>query len=263
MYALHILVESEAKADDLYAQLQKVPTAQRLKEFKRLASLNSIDTGTARRGGDIGPFMEGEMVHDFDRIAVSAPLNEPTRPFQTVFGWHIVMVTSRTLLDVKPMCEASLQTAINLSKGRERDALLMSQSLQAKEQYYQPVKNLLGESWGGSFLDDLGNVLFFRVATDSSDGRTPSVELHTEVPRPLFAPSSRPVGCYRSVRTTFVVDCERRLIAVERQAQFEGRGAVGRVFSRSKTPAGKYYYEPVRDGTPGGHIFALACNQQH
>jgi parvulin-like peptidyl-prolyl isomerase len=87
----HILVKSEKKADELYAELQDGAN------FAKLAKENSTDTGSAKFGGKI-PVQQGSTVPEFDKAAFSLDTNEFSKPIKTQFGWHIIMPIS----EVKP-----------------------------------------------------------------------------------------------------------------------------------------------------------------
>jgi parvulin-like peptidyl-prolyl isomerase len=87
----HILVKSEKKADELYAELQDGAN------FAKLAKENSTDTGSAKFGGKI-PVQKGSTVPEFDKAAFSLDTNEISKPIKTSFGWHIIM----PITDIKP-----------------------------------------------------------------------------------------------------------------------------------------------------------------
>ena len=84
--AAHILVEDEAKAKDLKAQLDGGA------DFAELAKANSIDTGSGAMGGDLGWFGLGMMVKPFEEAVVGAEIGKVSDPVKTDFGWHLVLV---------------------------------------------------------------------------------------------------------------------------------------------------------------------------
>lgn len=88
VHARHILVDSEAKAKDLIAQLDKGA------DFAKLAAENSSDTATAKNnGGDLSWFKKGDMIADFSKVAFATKPNTYTKqPVHTVYGWHIIQV---------------------------------------------------------------------------------------------------------------------------------------------------------------------------
>jgi len=68
-------------------------------------------------GGDLGYFPRGVMVDDFDQVAFAAPVGEVTAPFQTQFGWHIVLVRDRR----PPGIRAFDEVVGNIQNGLLRD----------------------------------------------------------------------------------------------------------------------------------------------
>ena len=61
-------------------------------DFAALAREYSEDPGTAKRGGDLGPFRRGEMVKEFDDAVFALAPYEAT-VVETVFGVHLVQRT--------------------------------------------------------------------------------------------------------------------------------------------------------------------------
>jgi peptidyl-prolyl cis-trans isomerase C len=89
VHARHILVDSEAKARDLIAQLKAGA------DFAKLAEANSKDP-TAKRGGDLGYFTKAEMVKEFgDAAFAMAPGQVSSNPVKTQFGWHVIKVEDK------------------------------------------------------------------------------------------------------------------------------------------------------------------------
>ena len=82
--ARHILVDDEAKAKDLIAQIDKGGS------FEKLASENSKD-GSAKEGGDLGWFMASQMVKPFADALQQLEVGKYTAtPVKSDFGWHII-----------------------------------------------------------------------------------------------------------------------------------------------------------------------------
>jgi len=87
-HALHILVKQKELAEDLIQQLKKGA------KFDVLAKKHST-CPSAKKGGDLGEFKQGDMVSQFDKIAFSAKTLEP-HLVKTKFGWHVIKVLYRT-----------------------------------------------------------------------------------------------------------------------------------------------------------------------
>ncbi len=85
--ASHILVKTEEDAKKLLDQIKKGA------DFAKLAKANSIDTGSAKNGGDLGFFSRGQMVPEFERAAFGLKKGEVSNPVKTQYGYHIIKVT--------------------------------------------------------------------------------------------------------------------------------------------------------------------------
>ncbi len=83
-HARHILVDDEAKAKDLIAQIDKGA------KFEQLAKDNSSD-GSAAEGGDLGWFSVGQMVKPFSDAVQQLEIGKYTAtPVKSEFGWHVI-----------------------------------------------------------------------------------------------------------------------------------------------------------------------------
>lgn len=87
--ARHILVPTEAQANELKAAIEKGAN------FAELAQKHST-CPSGRDGGELGSFGPGEMVREFDTVVFSAPLNQVQGPVKTQFGYHLIEVTARS-----------------------------------------------------------------------------------------------------------------------------------------------------------------------
>jgi peptidyl-prolyl cis-trans isomerase C len=83
-HARHILVEDEAKAKDLIAQLGKGAN------FEKLATEHSKDSSSTE-GGDLGWFMPSQMVKPFaDAVQKLEKGTYTAAPVKSEFGWHVI-----------------------------------------------------------------------------------------------------------------------------------------------------------------------------
>ncbi len=88
VHARHILVDSEAKAKDAIAQLEKGA------KFEDLAKKYGDPKDAAtQNGGDLGFFKKGDMLPEFSEAAFKLKPNEYTHtPVHTRYGWHVIQV---------------------------------------------------------------------------------------------------------------------------------------------------------------------------
>jgi len=87
VHARHILVETEAEAEEVAERLKKG------EDFAALANDKSKDPGT--EGGDLGFFTRGRMVKPFEDAAFALDVGEVSEPVETPFGWHIIKVEEK------------------------------------------------------------------------------------------------------------------------------------------------------------------------
>ena len=58
--------------------------------FGEIAKAESDDRGSSARGGDLGWFGKGMMVKPFEDQAFALEVGQISKPFQTMYGWHIM-----------------------------------------------------------------------------------------------------------------------------------------------------------------------------
>ena len=100
VWARHILVETEAEAQDVLARLESG------EDFAALAQEVSIDSGTADNGGDLGWFGRGRMVPEFEDAAFALEPGEISQPVETAYGYHIIQVLDK---GIRPMDDNTYQ----------------------------------------------------------------------------------------------------------------------------------------------------------
>ena len=86
--ARHILVDTEAEAADIVAELEEGA------DFEQLARERSTGPSSAA-GGDLGYFDRSRMVPEFGNAAFELEAGEVSSPVQTQFGWHVIKVEDR------------------------------------------------------------------------------------------------------------------------------------------------------------------------
>lgn len=102
VHARHILMETNAVEDDATVQQKLADFRSRIlagESFEALASVNSVDPGSAAKGGDLGWVGPGTFVPAFEEQLDALEENEISEPFKTQFGWHIVQLLGRRTYD--------------------------------------------------------------------------------------------------------------------------------------------------------------------
>nr|WP_272212142.1 peptidylprolyl isomerase [Marinicella sp. W31]MDC2878048.1 peptidylprolyl isomerase [Marinicella sp. W31] len=86
VHARHILVDSEAEAQEIIKELDNGA------DFAKLAEQHSTGP-SASNGGDLGYFSKGQMVPEFEEAAFALEPGEYTEtPVQSQFGYHVIEV---------------------------------------------------------------------------------------------------------------------------------------------------------------------------
>ena len=80
----HILVEKQSQAIEIAERLKKG------EKFGKLAKELSIDSGSAKKDGNLGYFTKGMMVKPFEETAFKLQIGETSEPVKSEFGYHII-----------------------------------------------------------------------------------------------------------------------------------------------------------------------------
>ncbi len=87
--ARHILVKTKEEAAEIIKKLDGGAS------FEELAKTNSTD-GAAAQGGDLGYFITGQMVPEFEKAALALDVGAYTKEaVQTQFGFHVIKVEDK------------------------------------------------------------------------------------------------------------------------------------------------------------------------
>ncbi len=101
--ARHILLRPNELRTNEDAERQIHQLYQRLQageDFATLAREFSDDPGSGSNGGDLGWVNPGDMVGEFDATMKDTAAGAISAPFETQFGWHILLVEKRRQTDI-------------------------------------------------------------------------------------------------------------------------------------------------------------------
>ena len=101
--ARHILLRPNELRTNEDAERQIHQLYQRLQageDFATLAREFSDDPGSGSNGGDLGWVNPGDMVGEFDATMKDTAAGAISAPFETQFGWHILLVEERRQTDI-------------------------------------------------------------------------------------------------------------------------------------------------------------------
>ena len=80
----HILVEKQSQALQI---LERIKSGEK---FGKLAKELSIDSGSAKRDGNLGYFSRGKLVKEFENVAFKLEIGHISEPVKTQYGYHII-----------------------------------------------------------------------------------------------------------------------------------------------------------------------------
>jgi len=134
--ARHVLVkveESASEADKASAKARAdalLARAKKGEDFARLATQSSEDSGTAKKGGDLGWNPKGRMVKEFDEAQFALEPGEISDLVKSPFGYHIIKVEGVREGDV-PVEEAKRELALRLYQSRKSAELAQTAAAKA------------------------------------------------------------------------------------------------------------------------------------
>ena len=80
----HILVK---KQNEAITVLDRMKNGEK---FGKIAKELSLDTGSAKRDGNLGYFSKGKMVKEFESAAFNLQVGQISEPVKTQYGYHII-----------------------------------------------------------------------------------------------------------------------------------------------------------------------------
>lgn len=108
-------------------------------DFATFASTYSNDPGSARDGGSLGWVTPGVMVPEFDKVMQSAKVGVVSQPFETQFGWHILLVNDARQQDMTK--DYQKRMARQILGERQFDAELDSWLRELRATTYVEIKD--------------------------------------------------------------------------------------------------------------------------
>ena len=104
------------------AQIDSIAAIVSVENFGEVAKMESEDRGSGSRGGDLGWFGKGMMVKDFEDVAFSLQTAEISKPFRTMYGWHIILKEGeRDILPLDSMRQQIERQVMRDERAQEAD----------------------------------------------------------------------------------------------------------------------------------------------
>ena len=123
----HILISPNEIIDDATAKQRLEGVLEKIlagEAFEEQAKLLSDDPGSANLGGDLGWSETSGFAPEFRAVADAAEIGVISAPFRTQFGWHILEVLERRVLDnTDEIKERNCVVRIRNSKQEEETLL--------------------------------------------------------------------------------------------------------------------------------------------
>lgn len=124
--ASHILLDSENKANEVKELLKERKFEDLAKEFSSCPS--------AEKGGDLGTFRSGQMVKEFDEALENMEENTITGPVKTQFGYHIIKLGEKKLLQAPSLDQMREQLRQQLIAMKQQE-LYVNKTNELKKNY--------------------------------------------------------------------------------------------------------------------------------
>ena len=109
VHVRHVLVDSQERARSILLR------AMSGENFAEMAAKESLDQGSARKGGDLGWLGRGQATHSFEEVAFSLKAGRLGGPVESDFGWHVLEVLERrehralSYAEARPLVAQALQ----------------------------------------------------------------------------------------------------------------------------------------------------------
>ena len=191
--AAHILILTPQKATeeqqrDAKRRIDSIYTALKAgADFETLAKQVSQDPGSARRGGLLGWFSRHQMIKEFEDEAFALQPGQMSAPFQSPYGWHIILMKERKQLEpfefhresiFKYMEQRGVRNAITERKleamvkasdnGKTREMLIEDRS-DSLSQVDSEMRYLIKEYHDGLLLYEISNRLIWEKAAKDEE----------------------------------------------------------------------------------------------
>ncbi|MFC1771236.1 peptidylprolyl isomerase [Candidatus Margulisiibacteriota bacterium] len=128
--ARHILVKTEAEAKQVLRSLKKGSN------FAALAKKKSLDTATAKNGGELGWFGKGRLVPEFEKAVFGLKKGKMSGVVKTQFGYHVIKLTDTRTVPARKLSEVKDQIRQVLVSDKRR---ALMNDLIGKQKKYQKI----------------------------------------------------------------------------------------------------------------------------
>ncbi|HOW27082.1 MAG TPA: peptidylprolyl isomerase [Elusimicrobiota bacterium] len=110
--ASHILLSSSLLAEDLLSRIRKG------EKFEEIAKKHSEDVVTAKQGGDVGFFVRGTLIPEFEKAVIQMKDGEMSSVVASPYGYHIIRRSAEKNLSARPYEEVAEQVRAVIEKQK-------------------------------------------------------------------------------------------------------------------------------------------------
>ena len=189
----HILIMIPQKATDEQKKAAKVridsayQALQDGADFEELAKSISQDPGSARNGGVLGWVAMNQLVKEFEDAAFALQPGEMSKPIESPFGWHIILMKERKQLEPFDFHKENIlkfleqRNARNSITERKLNEMVKADSTLTKEQIMEQradslaavdmdMRYLIKEYHDGLLLYEISNRTVWEKAAKDEQG---------------------------------------------------------------------------------------------
>ena len=186
--ARHILIKTDPSKKDSEKEaeekIKKIKSELTAENFSKMAEKHSEDTGSKKRGGDLGFFTRGKMVPPFEKYCFSAEIGKISEPIKSKFGYHVIIVDAKKAEKQQTYDEVKVQIASEMVREKRFGDLVqqMEDHLKAKEMdKIEALASANGLRWKDTGLFSINEQFIPGVGTvkEFMDG---AMQLSTENP---------------------------------------------------------------------------------
>jgi foldase protein PrsA len=112
IHTAHILVETNREGIRIKDQLEAAAPGKVEDVFAELANKHSLDTGSARNGGDLGFVDPTTLVPEYSQAVANLEVGEISNPVRSQFGFHIIRLIDRR---IRPLTDVQEQITQELT----------------------------------------------------------------------------------------------------------------------------------------------------
>lgn len=176
--ASHILINFNQNKDSALAEAKRIKSELTPENFAVMAMQLSQDKASARQGGDLGYFTEGQMVKPFEEAAFEAEEGSIVGPVESQFGYHIIYVQDKkdeeisfseikiapkvSRITEKRVQRQARELQLDLQEGMNFDSAAAKYEVAAREtQFFSKDEAVLGSLYLSSkaFETEVGEIV--------------------------------------------------------------------------------------------------------